>query len=195
MARQLDPRRRGEILGAARAVFAERGYASARIAEIAARAGVATGTVYLYFDSKEAIVVALAEDFFARLRPVIVPALEHIETRESIVAAVHKALTFVVAEGDLLRLLRLRVGLGEQQGAALPAYIALRADLTHLLAARIEQGAIRRYDPAPLADLLAGLVEWIAEISLMGFEVDLTRYERTLVTLLQHALLPMKGEE
>lgn len=48
-------RRRQAILDAALAVFAEEGYANARLDEIAARAGVAKGTLYLYFRDKEGL--------------------------------------------------------------------------------------------------------------------------------------------
>jgi AcrR family transcriptional regulator len=51
-----------EILDAALAVFAARGFAAARLEEIAARAGVAKGTIYLYFDSKEAVFRALVQE-------------------------------------------------------------------------------------------------------------------------------------
>jgi len=47
--------RRGEILEAARRVFARKGFAKAGIAEIAREAGIAKGTVYLYFRSKDAV--------------------------------------------------------------------------------------------------------------------------------------------
>lgn len=57
-----DERRR-EILEAATQLFHERGYDVATVQAIAAKAGVAAGTVYLYFPSKEAILVALQEDF------------------------------------------------------------------------------------------------------------------------------------
>src|SRR5262245_10903240 len=50
-----------EILEAALAVFAERGFAAARMETIAARAGVSKGTLYLYFDSKEEIFKALLQ--------------------------------------------------------------------------------------------------------------------------------------
>ncbi|HEY0602793.1 MAG TPA: TetR/AcrR family transcriptional regulator [Herpetosiphonaceae bacterium] len=49
------------ILGAAQEVFTERGYYDASIDEIAARAGIAKGTVYLHFASKEDLLVALVE--------------------------------------------------------------------------------------------------------------------------------------
>ena len=51
-----------EILEAALSVFAERGFAAARMEQIAARAGVSKGTIYLYFDSKEAVFKALVHE-------------------------------------------------------------------------------------------------------------------------------------
>jgi AcrR family transcriptional regulator len=53
--------RRSELLSAARAVFAVKGYESATVAEIVKRAGVAQGTFYLYFPGKEALAGAFAE--------------------------------------------------------------------------------------------------------------------------------------
>jgi AcrR family transcriptional regulator len=47
--------RERQILAAARDVFAEHGFAAAPVEEIARRAGIAKGTVYLYFPSKEAL--------------------------------------------------------------------------------------------------------------------------------------------
>jgi AcrR family transcriptional regulator len=51
-----------EILDAALAVFAEKGFAAARMDDIAARAHVAKGTIYLYFPSKEAVFKALVQN-------------------------------------------------------------------------------------------------------------------------------------
>ena len=45
--------RPAEIVAAALVVFAERGYAAARLEDIAARAGVSKAALYLYFDDKE----------------------------------------------------------------------------------------------------------------------------------------------
>ncbi|WP_152048822.1 TetR/AcrR family transcriptional regulator [Aureimonas psammosilenae] len=52
--------RPGEIVAAAMSVFAEKGFAAARIDEVAARAGTAKGTVYLYFATKEDLFRAVA---------------------------------------------------------------------------------------------------------------------------------------
>lgn len=53
--------RPSEILEAALATFVERGYAATRIDEIARRAGVSKGTMYLYFRNKEALFRAVVE--------------------------------------------------------------------------------------------------------------------------------------
>ena len=45
--------RPAEIVAAALEVFAEKGFAGARLDEIAARAGVSKGALYLYFETKE----------------------------------------------------------------------------------------------------------------------------------------------
>jgi AcrR family transcriptional regulator len=57
--------RPGEIVGAAMAVFAEKGYAAARLDEIAARAGVSKGALYLYFETKEDLFRAVVEQAIA----------------------------------------------------------------------------------------------------------------------------------
>src|SRR5262245_24557533 len=53
--------RPAEIVEAAMSVFAEKGFAAARLDEIAARAGVSKGAVYLYFETKEEIFRAVVE--------------------------------------------------------------------------------------------------------------------------------------
>ena len=52
--------RPAEILDAALAVFAQKGFAATKLDDIAARAGITKGTIYLYFDSKQALFEALA---------------------------------------------------------------------------------------------------------------------------------------
>jgi AcrR family transcriptional regulator len=54
-----DTPRRQAILAAALRLFAEKGYHGTAVPEIAERAGVGAGTVYRYFESKEALVNAL----------------------------------------------------------------------------------------------------------------------------------------
>jgi AcrR family transcriptional regulator len=54
--------RPGEIVAAALQVFVERGFAATRVEDVARRAGVTKGTVYLYFDGKEALFKAVVRD-------------------------------------------------------------------------------------------------------------------------------------
>jgi AcrR family transcriptional regulator len=63
-----------EILEAALAVFAEKGFAATRLDDIAAKAGITKGTIYLYFDSKQALFEALA-------RQSIGAQIDHIQTQ------------------------------------------------------------------------------------------------------------------
>src|SRR5579864_6102512 len=53
--------KRDAILRAAIDIFAERGYFNAQVADIARAAGVAAGTVYLYFRSKDDLLVSIFE--------------------------------------------------------------------------------------------------------------------------------------
>lgn len=57
--------RPGEIVAAAVEVFAEKGFALAKLDEIAARAGVSKGALYLYFDTKEDIFRAVVREAVA----------------------------------------------------------------------------------------------------------------------------------
>lgn len=59
--------RRQQILTAATGVFARKGYRHASIADIIEAAGIARGTFYLYFESKEEIFVALIDLWFEAL--------------------------------------------------------------------------------------------------------------------------------
>jgi len=64
--------RRAAILAAALDEFAERGFAAARLDDVAKRAGVAKGTIYLYFRDKEAL-------FQELVRTMVTPLIGTIE--------------------------------------------------------------------------------------------------------------------
>jgi TetR/AcrR family fatty acid metabolism transcriptional regulator len=59
--------KRERILGAAIRVFASRGFHATRVSDVASAAGVADGTIYLYFKSKDALLVSLFESHVERL--------------------------------------------------------------------------------------------------------------------------------
>lgn len=71
--------RPAELTHAALDLFVEKGYAATRLEDVAARAGVSKGTLYLYFESKEAL-------FKAVVREGLLPALAE---GESLVAGFH----------------------------------------------------------------------------------------------------------
>lgn len=58
--------RPGELLDAALEVFVERGYAATRLDDVARRAGVTKGAMYLYFENKEALFKAMVRDRIVR---------------------------------------------------------------------------------------------------------------------------------
>ena len=64
--------RPGEIVAAALASFAERGYAATKLEDVAAAAGISKGTIYLYFPTKEDL-------FRAVVRQAVLPNLEAAE--------------------------------------------------------------------------------------------------------------------
>src|SRR5580658_7325123 len=68
--------RPGEILEAALSVFAERGYAAAKLTEIAHRAGVSKAALYLYFETKEDLFRAVARSLAAPNLTALADALE-----------------------------------------------------------------------------------------------------------------------
>ncbi|GGX52305.1 hypothetical protein GCM10007385_21220 [Tateyamaria omphalii] len=60
-------RMRDEILEAAMGVFVEKGYHASSVSDVARAAGLAKGTLYIYFDSKEAMTTAIVDRHFATL--------------------------------------------------------------------------------------------------------------------------------
>ena len=63
IAEQARAARREQIIAAALACFARAGYHATTMADVAAQAGVSKGTPYLYFESKEALFIALGEEW------------------------------------------------------------------------------------------------------------------------------------
>src|ERR671932_2541425 len=64
--RRLPEERPRQIIEAALEVFGERGLAGARLGEIAKRAGVSKGTIYLYFPNKEALFCEMIREMVGR---------------------------------------------------------------------------------------------------------------------------------
>src|SRR6185503_19967668 len=71
--RRRKKERPAEIIAAAYAVFADKGFAAAKLDDIAARAGVSKGALYLYFETKQEI-------FEAVVKSAIAPNIDMIRT-------------------------------------------------------------------------------------------------------------------
>ena len=71
--------KRERIIDAAVEVFAKKGYRSARISDIAEVAGVADGTIYLYFKNKEDLLLTIFEEKMERLLRDLQQALAGLE--------------------------------------------------------------------------------------------------------------------
>ena len=68
--------KRARILDAAVKIFAEKGFYNAKVSEIAHHAGVADGTIYLYFKSKDDLLISLFEDRMEQVNQNVRAALE-----------------------------------------------------------------------------------------------------------------------
>lgn len=142
-----------EVLDAAIALFTERGFAQTRVEDIAKRAGLSKGAVYLYFPSKEALlegivrraVVPVAESVLESLanyegdpRVVITAALKLMAMKlsnEKVLAVPRLVFRELAAFPELAAMYRREV-----LDRVLPAIIAL-------LRRGIDQGYLRQVDP------------------------------------------------
>jgi len=87
---RLPPERRiADIMGAAREVFAEKGYQEALISDIAERAGIVEGSIYRFFANKRDLLQRVAEDWFERM-------LADDEAQFAAIAGARNRLRFIV---------------------------------------------------------------------------------------------------
>jgi AcrR family transcriptional regulator len=156
------PRRRrkesrpAEIIEAGLVEFAEKGFSATRLEDVAARAGIAKGTIYRYFESKEALFEAT---LLSRVRPVLddIEAMvdsyqgSSTELLKLLIVGVHRELV----GSDLHVLMRIIVGEGTRFPAISEVYhrrliVKGRAILTRIVARGIARGELR---PGSAADL------------------------------------------
>lgn len=131
----LAPRRRrkearpSELTAAALSLFVEKGFAATRLDEVAARAGVSKGTLYLYFDSKEALFKAVI--------------------REGVVPAIQEGEALLEAHDDPLELLRAILGgwwerIGSTELGGIPKLMMSEAGNFPEVAAYYQEAVIQR---------------------------------------------------
>jgi AcrR family transcriptional regulator len=137
-----DERRR-QLLEAATWVFARKGYRNAGVSDIIARAGVARGTFYLYFKSKEQIFLDIVEDFYRRTLQTLgamgdVPDLQAAgDVRTLIAAGFRRWLAFAAANRDAAALILKEASSVDTRFEK--GYTDLRRSAAQLFAARFRQ--------------------------------------------------------
>jgi AcrR family transcriptional regulator len=151
--------RREDILTAARRVFARQGFRGTTIADIAGEAGVALGTIYLYFPSKEDVFAALNDELYQ----LITGALTDVGPSESLHEAVVKRVANVFAacaqNRDLVRLVVLNTDADSESTRRMRDSADKRAlPMVETIASAIEQGAVRKGDALIMTKLAFGAV-------------------------------------
>ena len=103
--------RPSEIVAAALEVFAERGFAAARLEDIAGRAGVSKAALYLYFPTKQDLFRAVVADAFAPNLAGVVAAADAYEGRfEDLARTLLPALAAVASRGSMGGVVKMVVG-------------------------------------------------------------------------------------
>ncbi len=144
-----------KLLAAARRLFAKKGFAATTTAEIAAQADVATGTLFLYFESKEDLLVAI---FREAMDEAAAEAFASLPRRgrllDELVHVYGQLIAFHERDTELARaFVKELLFVNESQRASVNDFIA---SLTRGTAARIEAAKQRgELDPEAPADEIA----------------------------------------
>lgn len=104
--------RKDEILAAARRVFAERDYAAASMAEVAAEAGVTRGLINHYFGTKRRLYLAVVADLAAELPRIVRTDLSNLPVEEMVEQNLVRFLDAVERDHQLWSIL---LGLGSAE--------------------------------------------------------------------------------
>ncbi|SFD46853.1 TetR/AcrR family transcriptional regulator [Streptomyces aidingensis] len=181
--------RRETILTAAVRVFARRGFAAARIEDVAREAGVAKGSVYLYFDSREELLRAAFEGLAARSAQVLEEAAAGEAPAARRLAAMVRAVLALLARERELALVLLDVWSADRAAGPQPLDLAAfyreyRAAVAALLAEAARDGAALPVDPERHAAVLVGAIEGCLLQWLVDPSVELTGLTEPLLRLL-----------
>jgi TetR/AcrR family transcriptional regulator of autoinduction and epiphytic fitness len=170
--------RRGEIIDAARTVFARRGFEGGTIDEVAREAGIAKGTVYLYFRSKPEIFKAVFEHDMKALKQSTMDRVDAAGTlREKIQAFTLARLQNAEARSDFFRIMD-----AEQGNLAISRSQYrnwLREPVLHLAEAiedAIKRGEIRPVPAEKAAWSIADMTRGTIQRRLLG-QIDCTLEE------------------
>lgn len=190
--------RRQEILDAALRRFLEKGYDETTVGDIAADAAVATGTVYLYFPSKEKILLALHERFeegmLAHIVDIVAESLEQgargepINHREVIDQVFDAMAGYFLEKRDITAVVCKNVTNPEplRDGHKLQGEV-----VTRILEQGVEQGWIHVSDPEMAAYVIRSVDQPIMDAVVYGDPPDLQRVVNAVKEFLGKALAPL----
>jgi AcrR family transcriptional regulator len=148
------------LRGAARSVFAERGYAAARVEDIVAVAGVSHGTFYTYFENKAKALDALIDETAAELQAVVDEPWEGPDVLGTIAAVIDRFVAVFADHADVVRAW-LEAGAHEQHFR--DRLREVRQGYVDRVAANLEPALEDTlHDPAVAAAALVAMVEGYA---------------------------------
>ncbi|HEY9138153.1 MAG TPA: TetR/AcrR family transcriptional regulator [Terriglobus sp.] len=177
--------RRAEIIEAALKVFARKGFHQARTEDVALQAKIAKGTLYLYFDSKDAIYDAAlqhAVDQLAELSDKRVA--EANTTRDRIEAWIHTRLDFWYSRGDMYHMI-LTVGRETRHRKQTAALLrSAHTSFVQVLHDAMDTGDLPRRDTGPIGWLVMDAIRGSNERRILNLcERDLTRETAIIVDM------------
>lgn len=153
-------RTRLRLLAAAEEVFGELPYGEASVAEITRRAGVAQGTFYLYFESKQKIYVELVRHIGQTLRREIAEAVAGLEERAEVERVGFETFfRFIQRHSKIYRIVRQAEFV--DRSAFLEYYRTFAEAYGDGLRRAIRRGQVRKLDPEVLAYALMGIGDFV----------------------------------
>ena len=154
--------RPAEILDAALAVFAEKGYAATRMVDIAQRAGVTKGTIYLYFESKDLVFRSLVQESIGATIQAVTEAAGRFEgSAADLLRLILRGIGGFVREGDRVVLPKIIIAEAGNFPALAEFYRREVIDrglglLTSVIARGVKRGEFRAVVPEHAARLCIG---------------------------------------
>ena len=186
MARKIDPAKRTAILRSGRTILLRDGYGAAKMSDIAAEADVAPGTLYLYFESKEALAGAIGEDFFGRLGENFTQLIKKLDKSNGVADLVEFTLRIGTEERDLLALLKR--SMPEPKCDQNSPRMHFRSQLAGVLQDLMKKENVRQYEPYSLADVVMSVLHGLMISCVFSDSVNTDELKASAVKVLQHAL-------
>lgn len=173
--------KRERILDAAERVFAQHGFFAARVSEIAKEAGVADGTIYLYFKSKDEVLISLFESRMERFNQLLAEAIPaSARPTEKLLTLIRTYLTLVREQPMVAEVLtiELRQSSKFMKEASNPRFGDLLRTIAGLVAEGQAAGELGDTIPAPIAArMIFGILDELALAWLLqrGEKFDIVR--------------------